>query len=213
MRSATRPRPIVASMKVSQICPMWGGLEKPRVKSDDPLTSTESAQVPTLNPQNMKEKPIVTRSIQASGSDTRATGAKIDDRRSRRACCPNRCTRHRWTAPKTNLAILVKPWRGRTTVSRAETRTAPTTKNPNRTAKTLRKVTVEPGSRRHQSGDALADKVQTEEERQHNDRLVAVVIDPLSQPVQLRPSLLMVEDVIELHRQVARGGQEHEVDH
>src|SRR5271165_2055788 len=86
----------------------------------------------------MRANPRVTRRIQASGSETRATGAKSERRASWRRFEPTRWTIRRWTRPKTNWEIRVNPRRGRTTVWRAEPRTAPITRRPATTLTVLR---------------------------------------------------------------------------
>ena len=66
---------MVASMNVSQIRLVPVGSAKPRVNSDDPLTSNDRCNEPAPAPQKMRVKLAVTRSIHTRGRLTRAIGA------------------------------------------------------------------------------------------------------------------------------------------
>ena len=74
MSRATRPRPMMASMKLNQVRAVPSGLEKPRVVREEPLSSKEWAMLPDPMPQKMKVKATATDNIHTRGRVTKATG-------------------------------------------------------------------------------------------------------------------------------------------
>jgi len=78
MRSARMKRPIPASTNAMTYphSPLpRGGRTNPRVKSDDPLISNESAQPSKIKARNTNAKPMSTSSTHTTTSPTSAVGA------------------------------------------------------------------------------------------------------------------------------------------
>ena len=74
MSSATRPSPMMASMKDVQLWTPPCGAANPSVVTDEPLISKECSSVPASMPQNRSVKPMITVSIHTRGRLTSATG-------------------------------------------------------------------------------------------------------------------------------------------
>ena len=74
MSSATRPSPMMASMKDVQLWTPPDGAANPSVVTEEPLISKERSRVSASIPQNSREKPTITVSIQTRGRLIRATG-------------------------------------------------------------------------------------------------------------------------------------------
>ncbi len=73
--SASSPIPTVASAKATIAPPTPSGRSKPRVKSDEPLTTTASPKPPPSIAQKMAEKPSRLMTSQSRGSPITAIGA------------------------------------------------------------------------------------------------------------------------------------------